>query len=109
MVALVGPSGSGKSSCIALLERFYQPNYGRILIDDVPISDYEHHYIHNSIALVGQEPVLFARSISENISYGLDSCTRSDVIEASKMANCHSFIINSPKQYDTVSSSNTRT
>ncbi|KAI6190946.1 ATP-binding cassette sub-family B member 9 [Aphelenchoides bicaudatus] len=78
VVALVGPSGSGKSSCIALLERFYQPKYGKILIDGVPISDYEHQFIHNSLALVGQEPVLFARSISENISYGLDSSLRNN-------------------------------
>ncbi|VDM53671.1 unnamed protein product [Angiostrongylus costaricensis] len=71
-VALVGPSGSGKSSCIALLENFYQPIAGQVFIDDVPIEEYEHHYIHRKIALVGQEPVLFARSIAENIRYGAD-------------------------------------
>ncbi|KAJ1369425.1 ABC transporter transmembrane region [Parelaphostrongylus tenuis] len=71
-VALVGPSGSGKSSCIALLENFYQPIAGQVLIDDVPIEEYEHHYIHRKIALVGQEPVLFARSVTENIRYGVE-------------------------------------
>jgi ATP-binding cassette subfamily B (MDR/TAP) protein 9 len=52
VVALVGPSGSGKSSCIALLERFYQPKNGNILIDGVPIADYEHHFIHNAVSIL---------------------------------------------------------
>uniref|UniRef100_A0A915NWC9 Uncharacterized protein n=1 Tax=Meloidogyne floridensis TaxID=298350 RepID=A0A915NWC9_9BILA len=101
VVALVGPSGSGKSSCIALLENFYSPNGGKVLIDGIPVCDYEHHYIHEKIALVGQEPVLFARSISENVAYGLDKCTTVDVVEAAKMANAHSFIIQTREQYQT--------
>jgi ATP-binding cassette subfamily B (MDR/TAP) protein 9 len=101
VVALVGPSGSGKSSCIALLEHFYEPSDGQILIDGVPIEQYEHHFIHNTISLVGQEPVLFARSVEENVSYGVESCTKADVIEASKLANAHSFIENTRDQYDT--------
>uniref|UniRef100_A0A915M3Y1 ABC transporter domain-containing protein n=1 Tax=Meloidogyne javanica TaxID=6303 RepID=A0A915M3Y1_MELJA len=101
VVALVGPSGSGKSSCIALLENFYSPSGGKVLIDGIPVCDYEHHYIHEKIALVGQEPVLFARSISENVAYGLDKCTTVDVVEAAKMANAHSFIIQTREQYQT--------
>uniref|UniRef100_A0A914BYQ2 ABC-type antigen peptide transporter n=2 Tax=Acrobeloides nanus TaxID=290746 RepID=A0A914BYQ2_9BILA len=102
VVALVGPSGGGKSSTISLLEHFYEPASGQVLIDGVPVEQYEHQYIHNKIALVGQEPVLFARSVSENISYGLsDAITQVDVVESAKMANAHSFIVNTQDQYDT--------
>uniref|UniRef100_A0A1I8AQE6 ABC-type antigen peptide transporter n=1 Tax=Steinernema glaseri TaxID=37863 RepID=A0A1I8AQE6_9BILA len=100
-VALVGPSGSGKSSCIALLEHFYQPDSGEILIDGVPIEQYDHQLIHTKIALVGQEPVLFARSVTENVGYGLDHFTEHDVVEASKMANAHSFIVQTNDKYET--------
>ncbi|PIO65660.1 ABC transporter, ATP-binding protein [Teladorsagia circumcincta] len=80
-VALVGPSGSGKSSCIALLENFYQPNAGQI-------------------ALVGQEPVLFARSVTENIRYGVD-VMEADVLKAADMANAHGFIMQTTMKYET--------
>ncbi|TKR93595.1 hypothetical protein L596_008017 [Steinernema carpocapsae] len=100
-VALVGPSGSGKSSCIALLEHFYEPDSGEILIDGVPIEQYEHQLVHTKIALVGQEPVLFARSVTENVGYGLDHFTDHDVVEASKMANAHSFIVQTNDKYET--------
>uniref|UniRef100_A0A1I7S7I3 ABC-type antigen peptide transporter n=1 Tax=Bursaphelenchus xylophilus TaxID=6326 RepID=A0A1I7S7I3_BURXY len=101
VVALVGPSGSGKSSCIALLEHFYQPNAGQILVDGTPLKEFEHRFIHNTIALVGQEPILFARSVAENVAYGLDACTKAEVIEAAKLANAHQFIINTQSQYET--------
>ncbi|EPB69107.1 ABC transporter, ATP-binding protein, partial [Ancylostoma ceylanicum] len=99
-VALVGPSGSGKSSCIALLENFYQPNAGQVLVDGVPLEDYEHHYIHRKIALVGQEPVLFARSVTENIRYGVD-VMEADVVKAAEMANAHGFIMQTTQKYET--------
>ncbi|KAK6056574.1 ABC transporter, ATP-binding protein [Cooperia oncophora] len=99
-VALVGPSGSGKSSCIALLENFYQPNAGQVLVDGVPLEDYEHHYIHRKIALVGQEPVLFARSVTENIRYGVD-VMEADVVKAAEMANAHGFIMQTTMKYET--------
>ena len=102
VVALVGPSGSGKSSCVALLERFYKPDKGEILIDGIPVSDYNHKFIHRVIALVGQEPVLYARKIGENIAYGLDQDFSEEHIEnAAKMANAHTFIMETTKQYDT--------
>ncbi|CAJ0559867.1 unnamed protein product, partial [Mesorhabditis spiculigera] len=85
-VALVGPSGSGKSSCIALLENFYLANAGQILID--------------GIALVGQEPILFARSVAENIAYGCE-VTEQDVVTSSQMANAHGFIVQTTQQYQT--------
>lgn len=100
---MVGPSGSGKSSCISLLERFYKPDKGEILIDGIPIADYNHKYIHRVIALVGQEPVLYARKIKQNIAYGLEEDFYEDeqVINAAKMANAHNFISEAPQQYDT--------
>ncbi|KAL3072705.1 hypothetical protein niasHS_017679 [Heterodera schachtii] len=101
VVALVGPSGSGKSSCIALLEHFYAPEGGKVLVDGVPIGEFDHHYIHNKLALVGQEPILFARSVAENIAYGLERCTIVDVVEAAKMANAHTFIQQTRDQYET--------
>lgn len=107
VVALVGPSGSGKSSCISLLERFYKPDRGEILIDGIPLTDYNHKYIHRVISLVGQEPVLYARKIRENIAYGMDNeiedsqVLESRVIESAKMANAHTFILETPSGYDT--------
>ncbi len=102
VVALVGPSGSGKSSCVALLERFYKPDKGEILVDGIRINDYNHKYIHRVIALVGQEPVLYARKIKENIAYGLeDELENEHIINAAKMANAHNFIMEAPKQYET--------
>ncbi|CAO4362472.1 unnamed protein product [Caenorhabditis nigoni] len=61
VVALVGPSGGGKSSCIAMLEHFYEPTSGEVLIDGVPVREYDHKLLHTKVALVGQEPVLYAR------------------------------------------------
>ena len=71
-VALVGESGSGKSSCVALLERWYDPTDGCVLLDGAPIASYSHAALHRHMALVGQEPVLYARSIRDNISYGCE-------------------------------------
>lgn len=103
IVALVGPSGSGKSSCINLLERFYKPDRGEILVDGVSLFDYDHKYIHRVIALVGQEPVLYAKKIKENIAYGLeeDEFSDEDVFNAARMANAYNFIMETPDQFDT--------
>lgn len=108
-VALVGPSGGGKSSCIKLLQRFYKPSSGNILLDGNPISFYTHKYYHEKVALVGQEPTLFARSILDNILYGLDkmispqadNSSEYDAIEAAKMANAHCFVEELKQQYQT--------
>jgi len=104
VVALCGPSGSGKSSSIALLERFYEPNKGSVLLDSVAISDLDSKWFHRNVALVGQEPVLFARTIKENICYGLDDAngpSMKEIEEAAKLANAHDFIMGFPEQYDT--------
>ena len=102
VVALVGPSGGGKSSIINLLEHFYEPTSGKILIDNVDVKQYDHNFIHKAMSLVQQEPVLFARKISENINYGLKPKADDDVIKASAvMANCHEFVDRMPEKYDT--------
>lgn len=105
VVALVGPSGGGKSTCISLLEHFYEPTAGDVLIDSIPVRNYEHKYLHSKVALVGQEPVLFARSVKENIAYGLNS-QRSEIDQSlvehvSQLANAHCFISDLPEGYDT--------
>ncbi|PIO70451.1 ABC transporter, ATP-binding protein [Teladorsagia circumcincta] len=101
LVALVGPSGGGKSSCIAMLEHFYEPNGGEVLLDGVPIREYDHKYLHTKVALVGQEPVLYARSVTENIGYGLDTYSNDDVLTSAKLANAHSFIMDTSDGYNT--------
>ena len=105
VVALVGPSGGGKSTCISLLEHFYEPNSGEVLIDSIPVRDLKHKFLHSKVALVGQEPVLFARSVKENIAYGLTSnnseINQSLVEHVSQLANAHAFISEMPEGYDT--------
>ncbi|EDV22056.1 uncharacterized protein TRIADDRAFT_29304 [Trichoplax adhaerens] len=92
VIALVGQSGSGKSTCISLLERFYEPASGEILIDSHPISEYDHEYLHRKMALVGQEPVLFARKLEENIAYGHENCEFEDIRQSAIEANADEFI-----------------
>ncbi|XP_043939245.1 ABC-type oligopeptide transporter ABCB9-like [Protopterus annectens] len=92
ITALVGPSGSGKSTCVCLLERFYEPVSGEVLLDGRPVLEYEHKYFHSKVALVSQEPVLFARSVEENIAYGLEDSSSDGVVLAAKHANAHAFI-----------------
>ncbi|KAM6472134.1 antigen peptide transporter 2 isoform 1-T1 [Liasis olivaceus] len=92
VTALVGLNGSGKSSCIALLERFYEPQSGEVLLDGVPVGEYGHKYLHRQVALVGQEPVLFSGSVWENITYGLQGCNEEDVSRAATEADASGFI-----------------
>lgn len=92
MTALVGPNGSGKSTVAALLQNMYQPTGGKLLLDGEPISQYEHHYLHRQVALVGQEPVLFSGSVRDNIAYGLESCSDEKVMAAAQAAKADEFI-----------------
>ncbi|MGH0151782.1 UNVERIFIED_CONTAM: hypothetical protein FKN15_025007 [Acipenser sinensis] len=101
ITALVGPSGGGKSTCVCLLERFYQPQSGEILLDGAPLQDYQHSYLHRKIALVGQEPVLFAGSIKDNIGYGLPECSLERAQEAARRANAHGFVTSLERGYNT--------
>eukprot|EP01114_Cavostelium_apophysatum_P015910 TRINITY_DN4431_c0_g2_i2.p1 TRINITY_DN4431_c0_g2~~TRINITY_DN4431_c0_g2_i2.p1 ORF type:complete len:1244 (-),score=364.29 TRINITY_DN4431_c0_g2_i2:7-3738(-) len=101
VIALVGQSGSGKSSVIALLERFYDPITGKILIDGIPLQEYRLDHLRRHISLVGQEPVLFSGSVAENIAYGKPGATQDEIEAAAKAANAHNFIEGFPEKYNT--------
>lgn len=100
-VALVGSSGSGKSTVVSLVERFYDPDGGNVFLDNVEIRDLNLKWLRSQIGLVSQEPVLFATTIYENIKYGKEKATREEIIQAAKMANAHDFIMSFPDGYDT--------
>ncbi|XP_058491338.1 ATP-binding cassette sub-family B member 9 [Solea solea] len=101
VTALVGPSGSGKSSCVSLLENFYLPQQGQVLLDGKPVQTFQHDYLHSRVALVGQEPALFARSVEDNITYGLSDVSMETVVQAATKANAHDFITSLPEGYET--------
>lgn len=99
--ALVGASGSGKSSIIALIERFYDPSAGKVMIDGKDIRRLNLRSLRAKIGLVQQEPALFAASIMENIAYAKDGATEAEVIEAARAANVHTFVSGLPHGYKT--------
>ncbi|XP_055537429.1 multidrug resistance protein homolog 49-like [Wyeomyia smithii] len=102
-IALVGPSGCGKSTCIQMLLRYYDPDNGKVDVDGISTIDFQLSRIRAQLGLVSQEPVLFDRTIAENIAYGDNSrdIPMSEIINAAKMANIHEFIVNLPKGYET--------
>ncbi|GMI85288.1 multi-drug resistance 13, ATP-binding cassette B15 [Hibiscus trionum] len=100
-VGLVGGSGSGKSTTIALLQRFYDPTEGEVLLDGYKIRRLQLKWLRSQIGLVSQEPVLFATSIKENILFGKEGASMEDVINAAKAANAHDFIVKLPEGYET--------
>lgn len=101
-VAFCGPSGGGKSTVIALLERFYDPARGCVMLDGHDIKTLNLRWLRSQLGLVGQEPTLFIGTIADNIAYGLNhEPSREDVMEAAKMANAHQFITQFPDGYDT--------
>ncbi|KAG9159775.1 hypothetical protein Leryth_007793 [Lithospermum erythrorhizon] len=100
--ALVGASGSGKSSVIALIERFYDPIGGKVMIDGKDIRRLNLKSLRQKIGLVQQEPALFASSILENIAYGKEGATEAEVIEAARAANIHTFVSGLPEGYKTL-------
>lgn len=101
-VAIVGPTGCGKTTVINLLMRFYDVNKGKITLDGVPIQDLTWESLRSSYGMVLQETWLKTGTIRDNISYGKPDATREKVIEAAKQAHAHSFIKRLPKGYDTV-------
>lgn len=95
--ALVGQSGSGKSTVISLIERFYDPKAGEILIDGINLKELQLKWIRSKIGLVSQEPVLFASSIKENIAYGKEGATIEEIKAAAELANAAKFIDKLPQ------------
>ncbi|XVE50543.1 hypothetical protein DITRI_Ditri01bG0171200 [Diplodiscus trichospermus] len=100
-VGLVGGSGSGKSTTISLLQRFYDPIEGEIFLDGHKIRRLQLKWLRSQMGLVSQEPVLFATSIKENILFGKEGASMEDVINAAKAANAHDFIVKLPEGYET--------
>ncbi|KAL7100874.1 hypothetical protein ACP275_08G021900 [Erythranthe tilingii] len=100
-VAVVGGSGSGKSTVVSLIERFYDPNQGEIMLDNVDIKTLQLRWLRSQMGLVNQEPALFATTILENILYGKPDATMAEVEAASSAANAHSFITLLPNGYST--------
>lgn len=100
--ALVGQSGSGKSTVISLLERFYDPHSGEVLIDGVDLKQLQLKWIREKIGLVSQEPILFATTIKENISYGKEDASDEEIRTAIVLANAAKFIDKLPKGLDTM-------
>ncbi|XP_024531416.1 putative multidrug resistance protein [Selaginella moellendorffii] len=101
VTALVGRSGSGKSTVIALLERFYHPTAGEITLDGVCIRSLDLNWWRCRIGLVSQEPTLLSSSIRQNILYGNERASMADIIAAAKLADAHDFIQRLPNGYDT--------
>uniref|UniRef100_K3WTE2 Uncharacterized protein n=1 Tax=Globisporangium ultimum (strain ATCC 200006 / CBS 805.95 / DAOM BR144) TaxID=431595 RepID=K3WTE2_GLOUD len=99
-VAFCGPSGGGKSTCIAMIERFYDPVRGEVLLDGNNLKDLNLNWLRTQIGLVGQEPTLFIGTIAENIAYGIET-TQEEIEAAAKMANAHDFITRFPDGYET--------
>ncbi len=102
ILALVGPSGGGKSTFVDLIPRFYDPTAGRILIDDTDIRELTVESLRSKMGIVTQETFLFNTSVFENIAYGLKDFPMDKMIEAAKMANAHTFISEMPNGYDTI-------
>eukprot|EP01119_Soliformovum_irregulare_P012424 TRINITY_DN322_c0_g1_i4.p1 TRINITY_DN322_c0_g1~~TRINITY_DN322_c0_g1_i4.p1 ORF type:complete len:1246 (-),score=423.44 TRINITY_DN322_c0_g1_i4:17-3754(-) len=100
-VALVGSSGSGKSSTVSLIQRFYDPESGNITIDGTDLTSLNLKWWRQQIGLVSQEPVLFTGSIADNIRYGKEDATDEEVEQAARSANAHNFISSFPEQYAT--------
>ena len=101
MVAVVGVSGSGKSTIISLIERFYDPVTGQVLLDGRDLKLFNLRWLWNHIGLVQQEPVIFSTSIRENIMYARHNATEAEMKEAARIANAHHFVSSLPHGYDT--------
>jgi ATP-binding cassette subfamily B protein len=102
-IALLGSTGSGKSSLVNLLPRFHEYTSGRILLDGVELKDYSRSYLRRQIGIVEQEPFLFSRSIRENITYGVGrSVSQEEVERAARAAAVHDVIVSFPDGYNTL-------
>jgi len=102
VLALVGPSGGGKSTIARLLGRLYDPDAGRILLDGVDLRELDASWLRSRIAVVAQEPVLFSTSIAKNIRYGCPEASQEQIEVAARAANAHDFIVALPEGYETL-------
>ncbi len=102
ILALVGPSGGGKSTLVDLLPRFYDPTEGKILIDGIDTKETKIEDLRALMGIVTQETILFNVSIKNNIAYGLKNYSFEKIVDAAKAANAHNFIMELPKEYDTI-------
>ncbi|CAG7627504.1 Putative multidrug export ATP-binding/permease protein [Paenibacillus solanacearum] len=102
VIALVGPSGAGKTTLVNFIPRFYDPDEGSVRIDGVDLRDYNLYDVRKHIAVVLQDNVLFSGTLYENIAYGNPDATEADVREAAKAANAHDFILDMEQGYDTI-------
>jgi len=102
ILALVGPSGGGKSTLVDLIPRFYDPTKGKILIDGIDIRDFTLSSLRGKMGIVTQETFLFNGTVKQNIAYGLDDYPFEKIVEAAKTANAHNFILEMPGGYDSV-------
>ena len=100
-IALVGPSGGGKSTLADLIPRFYDPTEGNVLLDGVPLPDYELESLRKQMGVVTQEAILFNDTILNNIAFGMENINEEDVIHAAKIANAHEFIVQMENGYQT--------
>ncbi|MFW7378613.1 MAG: ABC transporter ATP-binding protein [Oligoflexus sp.] len=102
MVALVGPSGGGKSTIAALISRFYDPNWGSICLDGHDLRQLDSDWLHAQIGVVAQDPVLLSTSLAANIRYGKLDASDAEVEAAARAAHAHEFIMGFPQTYETV-------
>lgn len=100
-VGLVGRCGSGKSTIINLVQRFYDPTRGEVLVDGTEIRNLQLGWLRSQMGLVSQEAILFATSIKENIMFGKERASMEEIVEAAKAANAHDFITQLPNGYNT--------
>jgi ABC-type multidrug transport system fused ATPase/permease subunit len=100
-VAIVGPTGAGKTTLVNLIPRFYDPTGGQVRIDGRNVQDFTLESLREQISIVGQEPILFCGSILDNIRYGRLDASEPEIFDAAKSANAHEFIMHLPDQYET--------
>jgi subfamily B ATP-binding cassette protein MsbA len=98
-IALVGPSGGGKSTLANLVPRFYDPDEGEVLIDGISLKDYDFKSLRHQMGIVTQESILFNDTLQNNIAFGLEEKNDDEVIKAAKIANAHDFILQEPEGY----------
>jgi ABC-type multidrug transport system fused ATPase/permease subunit len=101
-IAIIGTTGSGKSTIINLIPRFYDVSEGSIKVDKVDVRDYNISELRGNIAIVSQDTFLFNKTIKENITYGKENATMEEIIEAARSANIHDFITNLPDEYQSM-------